>query len=340
MQNKITEPMRLLDKNGHVTSPGYATSLIWEYSRKDIKAPKFRIKEWDYYIALNNDYAVAMTVADNGYLGFVSASVMEWKSCKNITTAVMTPFPLGKFHMPPSSETGDIMFANKRAYVGFSHKGDDRLLEIDFDNFEGDQRLSGQITLHQDKSADTMVIATPFAENPKTFYYNQKINCMRAEGEIKLGDKIYTFAPHDSFGTLDWGRGVWTYSNTWYWGSGSGLIGDNLFGFNIGYGFSDRSSASENMLFFNGRAHKLDQVEFHIPEDSYLKPWRFTSNDNRFEMDFVPILDRFDDTNVGIIRSCQHQVFGRFSGVAVLDDGTKVEVKDFLGFAEKVANRW
>ena len=340
MQNKISKTQKLLDRNGHVLSSGYATDLLWEYSRSDIKAPKFKIKEWDYYIAVNETHAVAMTVADNGYLGFASASVMEWESQKEITTAVMTPFPLGKFKMPSSSKEGDVNFANKRAFISFSHKGEDRLLDVDFDNFEGEKRLSGRIVLHEDKSAETMVIATPFLENKKAFYYNQKINLMPASGEITLGDKTYKFDKETSFGTLDWGRGVWTYSNTWYWSSGSGKIGNDLFGFNIGYGFSDRSSASENMIFFNSKAHKIEDVEFHIPEDSYLKPWKFTSSDNRFEMDFVPILDRFDDTNIVIIRSNQHQVFGRFTGVAVLDDGTKVEVKDFLGFAEKVQNRW
>lgn len=340
MQKRITAHNRLLDAKGHVANPGYATDLLWEYSRDDIKAPKFKIKEWDYYIAVNENHAVAMTVADNGYLGFASASIMEWDTQKEITTAVMTPFPLGKFKMPASSKEGDVIFANKRAFLNFIHKNDSRILEIDFDNFADGKRLSGKLVLHQDKTSDTMAIATPFAENKKAFYYNQKINCMPASGEITLGDKTYVFDKDTSFGTLDWGRGVWTYSNTWYWGSGSGMIDGNLFGFNIGYGFSDRSSASENMIFYNGKAHKFEDVEFHIPQDSYLKPWKFTSSDSRFEMDFMPILDRFDDTNIGIIRSNQHQVFGRFTGVAVLDDGTKVEVKDFLGFAEKVQNRW
>ena len=42
------------------------------------------------------------------------------------------------------------------------------------------------------------------------------------------------------------------------------------FGFNIGYGFGDTSAASENMLFYDGTAHKLDDVTFHIPKDSYI----------------------------------------------------------------------
>lgn len=188
-----------------------------------------------------------------------------------------------------------------------------------------------------------MVICTPF-DKPGHFYYNQKINCMRAAGTVRIGGQTYTFDPADSFGVLDWGRGVWTYHNTWYWGSASGQVDGVPFGWNIGYGFGDTSAASENMLFYGGRAHKLGQVTFHIPmagkREDYLAPWRFTSDDGRFEMDFAPILDRAACTDVKLIKSDQHQVFGRFTGTALLDDGTPVRVKDLLGFAEKVENKW
>ena len=125
-----------------------------------------------------------------------------------------------------------------------------------------------------------MVIATPF-DKDKHFYYNQKINCMRAEGAVTYGyhNRTYTFDLADSFAVLDWGRGVWTYKNTWYWGSASGLVDGEKFGFNIGYGFGNTSAASENMLFYKGRAHKLSQVTFHIPGDGgkatpdYMRPW-------------------------------------------------------------------
>ena len=154
--------------------------------------------------------------------------------------------------------------------------------------------------------------------------------------------KTYVFDPSDSFAVLDWGRGVWTYHNTWYWGSASYHVDGVPFGWNIGYGFGDTSAASENMLFYDGKAHKISAVKFNIPggEKDFMSPWTFTSDDGRFEMDFVPVLDRAACTDVKLIKSDQHQVFGRFTGKAVLDDGRVVEVKDFPGFAEKVENKW
>lgn len=57
-------------------------------------------------------------------------------------------------------------------------------------------------------------------------------------------------------------------------------------------------------------------------------------------MDFQPIIDRASKTDVKLICSDQHQVFGLYTGRLVLDDGTVIKVENFLGFAEKVFNKW
>lgn len=84
----------------------------------------------------------------------------------------------------------------------------------------------------------------------------------------------------------------------------------------------------------------LEGGERICQKEIYCKPWKFTSSDGRFEMDFRPILDRSACLDCKLIVSDQHQVFGRMSGMAVLDDGTKIEIKDVLCFAEKVHNRY
>jgi hypothetical protein len=184
-------------------------------------------------------------------------------------------------------------------------------------------------------------MATPFGDVKTAFYYNHKINCMKAKGSVSYNNTVYEFEPTDSMGSLDWGRGVWTYKNTWYWGSMSIFLEDgNTFGFNIGYGFGDTSAASENIVFYNGIGHKLSQVDFGIPtsggKDDFMSPWHFTSDDGRFDMIFNPVIDRHAHTNIGIIETNQHQVFGKYSGKVILDDGKEIEITDKLGFAEKV----
>jgi len=98
--------------------------------------------------------------------------------------------------------------------------------------------------------------------------------------------------------------------------------------------------STENMLFYQGTAHKLDEVTFHMDTGNYLAPWKITSNDRRFEMDFLPLVDRQSQTDFVAIKSVQHQVFGHFSGTVVLDDGQQLELDRVLGFAEDVLNWW
>lgn len=338
-------PGPLLGPDGRLIEAGYATSPVKTYDRSRIAAHPLRVKEWDYYLIASDCYALALTIADNGYMGLDSVSLLDFDGPWEITKSKMCLFPMGKRGLPPSSSgTGSKICAQGRDYaITFENAGGQRRLYGHMERFRGNDSLLFDVTL-TGEPRDSMVIATPFPGHPKAFYYNQKINCLRAEGRAVLGEREYLFAPAHSLAVLDWGRGVWPYKNTWYWGSASGWAGGALFGFNIGCGFGDSSAATENMLFYNGRAHKLSQVTFEIPRrdgrEDYLAPWRFSSDDGRFAMDFVPIIDRAACMDLKLLCSDQHQVFGRFSGTVLLDDGTPVQVRNLLGFFEKAFNKW
>lgn len=340
MQKEITERGKLLNKKGMLKHAGWANDLVLDYARTDIQASKFKIKEWDYYCILTENHGVAFTVADNSYLGLIAVTIFDFDNGKEISNSIVLPFTMGSLSMPSSSKKGDVFFTNKNISLKYLRGKESRTIEIDYVNFFNNKSLTGTIVLKQPETLESMVIATPFPKNKLAFYYNQKINCMAAEGELRLGEKCIAFSPDDSFAVLDWGRGVWTYSNTWYWGSASGKIDGKLFGFNIGYGFGDTSKATENMIFHDGKAHKIDKVDFHIPQKDFLKPWTFSSNDSRFEMKFMPILNRHSNANLVLIKSTQNQVFGIFSGRVLLDNGKEIIVNNLLGFAEKVMNRW
>lgn len=339
--HEVTKVQPLLKEDGSLREPGWSRKLYQVYDRNAIKAPKFRIKEWDYYLVLSekNNFGVAFTMSDDGYIGLQSVSLLDFSKPWEHTETILNALPMGKLKLPSTSEKGDCIYHDKRLDMEFRVTEGQRRIVCNFKNFLDGKTFSCDITLAQPEM-DTMVIATPWKEKKTAFYYNQKINCMRASGKVNFDGKEYVFDPSTDFGTLDWGRGVWTYDNTWYWGSGNMDINGHAFGFNIGYGFGDTTAASENILFYDGVAHKLDDVKFHIPESGYTDPWKFTSNNGRFEMDFVPIIDRAAKIDVKVIITDQHQVFGRLSGKAVLDDGTVIEVKDMLCFAEDVHNKY
>lgn len=357
-ETRITREGPLHRLDGTLAARGWATHPLLSYDRARIKASRWRIKEWDYYLVGDDSYAVALTLSDLGYAGLVSASLVDFVQATYKTTSVVTPLPLGRFKLPPSSKEGVSSFENNRVSFRFETIEGVRTLKVRFAKFDGDDDLTFDAVLNNEPR-DSMVIATPWDEDSKAFYYNQKIVGMQACGSFKKGLLVHGFAPESSFGLLDWGRGVWTRDNTWFWavaqgwqdGKGGTNSGSHRFGLNLGYGFGDASAASENMLFVDGVAHKIHRVDFGVPERAgsrdarkvadcfdLLKPWHVTDDQNRLDLVFTPLLDRVDYMDFALIRTDQHQVFGRFDGTVVLDDGSPFTVAGLQGSAEVVHN--
>ncbi len=334
---------RLLDEKGRLAEAGYAFSLVKEYDRKHIKAGRLRIKEWDYYLIYCDSFGIALTVDDNSYMGLLSVSLLDFETPAETTKSLMSLMPLGKTGFPPSSEIGDVSLSIGKARMDFYNDGTTRRLVCDYPDFRGGLPFKCDITL-TDAPRDSMVIATPFDEKDTAFYYNQKIVGMTARGSAEADGRSFEL-PEGTLGLLDWGRGVWTYDNTWHWSAAMGRQDGHLIGFNLGCGFGNTSAASENMLFVDGVAHKLEGVDFGIPtgadgKDDYMSPWLFATDDGRLELTFTPIIDRRALTSAAVILSDQHQVFGRFDGHVVTDDGSEIKISHLLGFAEKVRNKW
>ncbi len=343
MQHEITQKGFLLNPDGSLTEPGWAKSLVLDYNKQSVMDAR-RLKEWDYYLINDDHYAVAFTLSDLSYLGMLSVSVIDLKNPKEKTVTRMVPKPGGKIVLPTTTKEGVSHYDDGRMAMYFDASPDKRVLDVIMSSFIDGKPFMAHIEL-DNIPQDSMVIATPWAEKKTAFYYNQKTIAMRAQGDFCIGDVSYHFSPENSFGLMDWGRGVWTYDNRWFWGVGQGHQNGHVVGFNIGYGFGDTTAASENMFFLDGVCHKLDRIDFGIPrtfegEFEFMKPWHMTSNDGRFEMEFKPKLDRKAMINLGVLMSDQHQILGNISGTVKLDDGTPFKISGLEASAEVVHNRY
>lgn len=336
--SKIINNGPLLDKSGNLIESGYALSQIKKYNRNDIKANKLRIKEWDYYYLGDDKYGLALTIADNSYMSLCSISFFDYQNKTYEEKMSVHLFSNGKVNLPSSSREGNIIYKDKKVEIHFDVSINKRHLYGSFTNFKKDKTLSFDFNLLE-SIPDSIVMATPFNKD-KHFYYNQKINCLLGAGNIYYGKDVYKI--EKACGVLDWGRGVWTYINTWYWASCSFVDNNgNNIGFNLGYGFGSNSE-SENILFYNDETYKLNDVKFDIPMNNkkydYLSSWDISSTSGNIKLKFHPLILRKGGANLLIINSKQRQVFGYFDGY--FDVGKKIEIKSRLGFAERVYNRW
>nr|WP_319474392.1 DUF2804 domain-containing protein [uncultured Sphaerochaeta sp.] len=346
MEHEVTQNQDLLNKKGRIKEEGWARHPLWRYDRSFIKAGRLRIKEWDYYAVINTEkrYAVTSTISDLGYAALFAISYIDFDRKAVSQTDALRFFPLGKIGLSASStEDNQVSWSNTNLRLAFIKKGTQRHLMVACPSLvlpDGSVGLDFDIVLTQEMESESMNIATSWSEQRKAFYLNEKVNCLPAKGTIRRGMESEELLRGEAWGVLDWGRGRWTYANTWYWASVSALVENVPFGLNLGYGFSDRSTASENAIYYDGKIHKIGTVEFVFSRENLNKAWRIKDDEGRLNMVFTPVVDRSSNTNFVVIQSKQHQLFGYFSGTCILDDGSEIAIKEIPGFAEEVYNRW
>ncbi len=341
-QTEYTKSTKMLDDDGTLLVKGWARNNVFDYDRTKV-SPQMRGKEWDFYQLSNGKMMVQISFANISIGGYVSAALVDLKEGKKI--AEQMQLYLGgknKYVLPPKGdEPNHVEFKIGAAEFEFDTKLNSRTLYFKMNDVE----CHFQMDIFDKHENITTVL--PFENKPTRFFMTTKQNSMPCAGTFKHGDKVYEFSKDDTFCVLDWGRVNTPYKLVWYWGNGSTYITDaegkkHVFGFEITWGIGNESNATETCLFYDGKASKFGAVDVEVfpKPDKYMEPWHFVSEDGRFDMTMQPFFDHHADTNVGIIRMNSHQVHGLWSGTAILDDGTKLEIKDMYAFCEYVENRW
>ncbi len=344
MQKEIINRGALLNPEGKLAQIGWARHQNLDCNLEKVNFYKlkflqqFRVKRWDYYAIFTPQRFYSATIADLGYAGNIFVYTIDFNTLELYEEGVV--IPLGKnISLPRNSTEGNAHFSNKNLSIDFVLENGKRNLSISWPSFHNNRGFEAEISLASSETHESMNIVIPIGK--KRFYYNRKINSLPASGHVHYGDIKENLLPSSSLGSLDWGRGVWEYSSFWKWASASGFLDDGrTIGLNMGSGFGDTSSASENAFFVNGILHKLDKVKIDYDPGNYMNPWIFTDNENRLSLEFVPFKERVAETKLGIISSEAHQIFGHYTGFVICDDGEKLDIEGLVGFAEDHKARW
>ncbi len=344
MQIELTRPGPLLNPDGSLAQVGWARQPILDcnleaarfYSLRAFQ--RFRLKRWDYYAVFTPERFFSATVANLGYAGNIFVYTMNFKTSELHEEGVILPLAKG-ITLPRNNIEGDSLFENGKVNLTFSLRPNQRHLAVSWPEFHNGAGITADISLVCPPGFESMNIVIPIGR--KRFYYNRKINCLPASGFIKYGDQTEVLNPKNCTGSLDWGRGAWEYKSFWNWASASGFLPDGrTVGINLGAGFGDLIRAGENALILDNRIHKLDQVRFDYVSGEYMKPWKFTDREGRLDLVFTPFKDRIARTNLAIITSEVHQVFGHYNGKVLSDDGKIIQINNLIGFAEEHHARW
>ena len=341
-QREYTEPTPLLAEDGTLLAKGWARENVFQYDRNRVKHG-MRRKEWDFFQISDGKLMLQVSFANISLGGYASAVLVDLRAGKTLLSD-MAPFLGGKdkYVLPRRGDVPNfVSFRIGKALFEVNTGAERRTVRYE------NGAVKCHITMEIPAGLESITTVLPFSGYPDRYFMTTKQNCMPCEGFISSGDTRWDFRRDNSFCVLDWGRVCTPYSLVWYWGNGSGWIsGENgekhLFGFEVTWGIGDESNATETCVFYDGKAHKIGAVDVEtFPKpDKYMQPWKFVSEYGRFNLTMQPFYDHHSDLNIGVMRMHSHQVHGLWNGTVVLDDGSRIEIRDFYAFCEYVENRW
>jgi hypothetical protein len=215
-----------------------------------------------------------------------------------------------------------------------------KLIKVDIPHFGHHRSLRGQLVLTEPETSESLVTNQHWRNEKGAFRYTRCSPWYCTEGVIQFGSSEIVFTKGNGWGIFDWNRGARPRADIRYWAAACGMNEEKQISFSAGYSSADSSAGTENGFFVDGKLHKLDKITFHIPPSNWLDPWRFTSNDNRLEMTFTPHQERIERRRLLFHNSTRRQVYGFFSGKALLDDGSLIEFQNLTGFAERSKMRF
>ncbi len=186
---------------------------------------------------------------------------------------------------------------------------------------------------------ETINVVVPWDE--RTFQFTSKQNTLPAAGRITYGRETMLFSGEQSFACLDFGRGIWPRNCVWNWGSASGLQDGHTLGLNLGGQWTDGTGYTENGICVDGRLTKISEsLHWEYDTSNFKRPWRISAPSGAVDLTFTPFMERVAASDLWLVKSEVHQMFGHYDGVVTTADGETLTAHKLLGWAEDHVAKW
>lgn len=288
-----------------------------------------RTKRWEYWGLITPTHVVGLTISSLDYAGVEAVYVLDRSTGQESVVESTVPLARG-VELATRCGTGRSATATGS-------------LAIAFDEVDGGTRLRAHtadvaldVVAARPIGHESMGVVVPWSD--RLFQLTVKDVARPVAGRLIVGGTTYDVGA-GSWAVLDHGRGRWPYALTWNWAAGSGTVGGEVRGLQLGGKWTEGTGSTENALLVGTRLHKLhEEVAWDYDRTDWLRPWRI--HGDRVDVTFTPFHERVARTNLLVIASETHQCFGHFAGSVVDDDGRTVSVDGLVGWAEEARNRW
>lgn len=333
VEREITEPVDECLADGRLDPDAVGWSRV-PLHRCNLRGHWPRKKRWEYWCVTSDTHLVSVTYADIDYLGLIGVWFLDYASGRTASKNLVVPFGIG-FSQPETVGGADISWSGLGLDLAMTETSAATRLCASFRDVDMD------IDIGKPPGHESLNVLVPWSDS--RFQFTSKQNTRPAVGYARIGQRRYEFGmENSSYGTLDFGRGVWPYRVIWNWGSGSGRSNGRIVGLQLGGKWTDATGSTENGVVVDGTIHKIcDDLTWEYDQGDFMKVWRVHDPTGRkVDLEFDPFYERTDGIDLGVLFSEAHQCFGRWTGLATGDDGFRVEVEGLLGWAEEFRGRW
>ena len=355
MLQEIKTKQRLLSSDGTVSIPGWSRYPVWIYDRRDIRASSLRISEWDRYLIIDDELCLELYMADLGYAGVLSASLIDMYGLSNhgkkgatgtpteMCNEQITAFTRGRMGLVAGSASGTQDFRIGGSHMRFAATPGRRRVRARIrDFYEGEDLQIDLRLLHPDR--ESLCTAGSWGDRSGSFLYTQRVHCLPVRGAVEIGKRCIKFEPERNSSILEWGRAVFPADTEYSVASCSTIIDGEHFGFCLANSHAGGGSIRENALYHGGRIHKPGEVFFRISGSAdgskdYMNCWSLTSAEGRFEAVFIPDFVRDTRIGRGLSSIKRKQVIGKITGTALLDDNSEIKLRDVPCVMEIASSR-
>ncbi len=338
-QHEITSAGELLTPAGRLREPGWSRRelLHWDEARVHDRS---RLRAWDFFALQNDQYAANFTLFDLGFIQLASVTVVDFATGQKFESRNLGGVLSLSTGVEGSTVASYRADAAAPAQLAFSTTPEGTTtVQIALPALFG-PAASGQITIARRPGMPYLSLATPFADDPTNFFYEQKLPGLGAGGFVTVDGRSFAFDPSTTIATMDWGRGQWPAEVTWRWAAGATSVNGVPLSFNFGEGFGDPSHGSENFVSLGDAVSKYGAVRWNFDRTDPLRPWTLRSSDGRIYLVLTPVAPETGGLDLGDKYNLLHKAYGTFAGSIELDDGQTVQLQGVRGFAEEMQLSW
>jgi len=298
----------------------------------------FNFKRFQYFGGISDDLIFGCALADLRYIGAAFIYVYRLSDGKMQTWQFKKPLSFG-LDLTNRPDNGVSTFKSGKHQIQMRYQlnsqGERRkLLDINFGS-----ELTIQAKMIESSDFQVMALCTPTAVNG--WVYAQKTAALGVSGFVKCKLGSFDLQQSNCYGHHDFSAGYMRRETFWNWAcfSGTSNSKSQALGLNVSWGVNE-TGYSENCFWVGNHLHTLPQVQFKFDRDDEHSNWRISSQNKQINLSFKPEGMHKERLNAGLMATNFKQIFGRFNGYLMTEDGQRFEIENQYGFVEDQYSKW